>query len=127
MSPTKTAFGFCLVLCFQVHAFEYESDSQFLSQCKSITAKEPGAIIPAKFTIELPDTSPVIGSVTLSFSIEPDGTIGNVQVVSSTPPHLFSRMAIKTMRDVICEPIVVDGQPIKLENQQIIMHFTYPE
>lgn len=52
------------------------------------------------------------GWVELSFTIDTDGKVTDVQVVRSQPPRVFDREAVAAMRQWTFEPALRDGQPV---------------
>lgn len=52
------------------------------------------------------------GWVELLFTVDPEGKVGDVEVVNSEPRNVFDRAAINAMKRARYEPVQVDGQAV---------------
>lgn len=60
------------------------------------------------------------GYVTLSVTINPDGTVSDAKVVESDPPRMFDRSALKAIKRWKFRPKVVNGKPVSQKAKQTI-------
>ncbi len=61
------------------------------------------------------------GSVTLTFMINPDGTVRNVKVMSSKPKRIFDAAAIRSIKRWKFKPKLVNGKAVSQQGQQTIV------
>ncbi len=59
------------------------------------------------------DRQKLSGTVYLQLKVEADGRVGEVGVVSSTPPGMFDESAIQAFRAVRFEPAIKNGRPVR--------------
>jgi TonB family protein len=52
------------------------------------------------------------GWVDLTFTVDPEGKVTNVEVVNAQPKNIFDHAAISAMKRARYEPVLVDGQPV---------------
>ncbi|GEM_PF-3375745 len=109
----------------QSGAFELESDSPYLAICKSQGAEVYGTFEPPTYVIET--DQPISGWVKLSFSIQKDGTLSDIQVRSAHPNRVFARVAVATLKTIKCQPGLINQQATQIENQTATLHFNYPK
>lgn len=67
------------------------------------------------------------GEVTLRFTIAPDGSVVDIEVVSADPPGYFERAAIRAVSRWRYDPQLVDGQPVARPGQLVSFPFTLDE
>ena len=60
------------------------------------------------------------GYVTMSVTINPDGTVSNAEIMESNPPRLFDQAALDAIRRWKFRPKVVDGAPVAQRAKQTI-------
>jgi protein TonB len=60
------------------------------------------------------------GSVTVRFTILPDGSVADPVVIAADPPRVFNREAIRAILRWKFRPRIVDGQAVSREATQII-------
>ncbi|MDH5465399.1 MAG: energy transducer TonB, partial [Thiovulaceae bacterium] len=61
------------------------------------------------------------GSVTLSFTINPNGTVRNVKVKSSKPKRIFDAAAIRSLKKWKFKPKLQNGKPVSQQGEQTIV------
>ena len=68
------------------------------------------------------------GHVVIRYSVLADGTVGDAQVIESTPPGVFDRSALAAIRRFQFEPAKVSGEPVAVEDmrQRISFRLTNP-
>lgn len=59
------------------------------------------------------DRQKLSGTVYLQLKVEADGRVGEVEVVSSTPPGMFDESAIQAFRSARFEPAIRNGRPVR--------------
>lgn len=52
------------------------------------------------------------GKVTLSFTVNPDGTVSNIEIVDANPPRMFDAAAKQAMARSKFKPATENGQPV---------------
>lgn len=60
------------------------------------------------------------GWVQLRFTINPDGSVADPEVIAAEPPRLFNREAVRAILRWKFRPRIVDGQPVSRQAEQII-------
>lgn len=60
------------------------------------------------------------GWVRLGFTINPDGSVSDPQVLAADPPRVFNREAMRAILRWKFRPRIVDGQPVPRQAEQII-------
>ncbi len=63
------------------------------------------------------------GWVKLSFTISPNGKVTNVRVVDANPANIFNQAALDAVRSWKYRPKVVDGRPVAVEGQTVMLEF----
>lgn len=63
------------------------------------------------------------GMVVVGFSITEEGKIEDVVVLYSLPPNLNERWAIKAIRRVKYDPVLIEGKPVRVENMALKFSF----
>lgn len=66
------------------------------------------------------------GVVTMEFTILEDGSVEDPSVVSSNPPRLFDRSALRAITRWKFKPRIVDGRPVK-RRATLPLEFKLPE
>jgi periplasmic protein TonB len=64
----------------------------------------------------------VEGWVELSYTVAPNGSVGNVKVVNSTPPKVFDTSASKAVAHLRYQPVVQNGKAIAVATQVRIVY-----
>jgi protein TonB len=60
------------------------------------------------------------GWVQVRFTINPDGSVADPEVVAAEPPRIFNREAVRAILRWKFRPRIVDGQPVAREAEQLI-------
>lgn len=60
------------------------------------------------------------GWVEVSFTILPDGSVANVEIVAAEPPRLFNNNTVRAVLKWKFKPRIVDGQPVARRASQRI-------
>ena len=60
------------------------------------------------------------GWVRLRFTINPDGTVADPEVIAAEPPRIFNREAVRAILRWKFRPRIVDGQAVSREAEQVI-------
>jgi periplasmic protein TonB len=60
------------------------------------------------------------GWVQLRFTINPDGSVANPEVIAAEPPRIFNREAMRAILRWKFRPRIVDGKPVSRQAEQII-------
>lgn len=60
------------------------------------------------------------GWVQVRFTINPDGSVSDPEVVAAEPPRVFNREAVRAILRWKFRPRIVDGQPVAREAEQLI-------
>ncbi|MEM9102054.1 MAG: energy transducer TonB [Pseudomonadota bacterium] len=63
------------------------------------------------------------GFVTLSFTIMPDGSVGDISVLEAKPRRLFDRAARRALSKWKYKPKIVDGKPVPQPGQKVTLDF----
>lgn len=71
-------------------------------------------------------TNCIGGVVELRFTVLEDGSVDDPSVISSNPPRLFDRSAMRAIMRWKFKPRIVDGRPVKRE-ATLPMNFKKPE
>lgn len=71
------------------------------------------------------DTEPLVGFVELSFDITPNGFVRDLKTVNSSPEGMMDFRVRKSIRASRFRPAIIDGEPIKTEEQSFRHEFTY--
>lgn len=61
------------------------------------------------------------GTVTVAFTIEPDGSTADVHIVGSQPPGVFNNAAITAVRQWRFHPATADGVPVTSKARQTLV------
>lgn len=64
------------------------------------------------------------GWVELKYSINPDGTVSDVDIMNSKPRVIFDKEAKRALNKWHYHPSYVNGQAVKLENRTVKLSFT---
>ena len=59
------------------------------------------------------DRQRLSGKVRLQLKLEADGRIGDIEIVSATPPGVFDESAIRAFRDARFAPAQKNGRPVR--------------
>lgn len=100
-------------------------NSSYLSQCKMKDSDNYGQIMPIRF--EPAAKRGETGVVIASFSILQDGSIGDIAIVEAKPKRVFNRSAKRTLEQVECRPVMMNGQAVKVTNQTVTLNFNHIE
>jgi len=60
------------------------------------------------------------GWVQLRFTINPDGSVSNPEVIAAEPPRIFNREAMRAILRWKFRPRIVDGQAVSRQAEQVI-------
>lgn len=82
-----------------------------------------GQIIPIRF--EPAAKRGETGVIIASFSILRDGSIGDFAIVDAKPKRIFNRNAKRTLEQVECRPVIMNGQAVKVTNQTVTLNFNH--
>jgi TonB family protein len=66
------------------------------------------------------------GWVQIGFTINPDGTVGNVKVLNAAPVHMFEQAGIKAVSKLRYQPVMQGGKPVAV-NTQLRVVFRMPK
>ena len=100
-------------------------NSSYLSQCKMKDSDIYGQITPIRFAPAAKRGE--TGVVIASFSILQDGSIGDIAIVEAKPKRVFNRNAKRTLEQVECRPVMMNGQAVKVTNQTVTLNFNHTE
>ena len=100
-------------------------NSSYLSQCKMKGSDNYGQIMPIRF--EPAAKRGETGLVIANFSILQDGSIGDIAIVEAKPKRIFNRNAKRTLEQVECRPVMMNGQAVKVTNQTVTLNFNHTE
>ncbi|MCV2885723.1 TonB family protein [Aestuariibacter sp. AA17] len=64
------------------------------------------------------------GWVKLSFSINTDGTVINVNIIDAEPARIFNREAKRALSKWKYKPQLIDGKPVMRNGLEVILQFT---
>ncbi|HEY2145257.1 MAG TPA: energy transducer TonB [Steroidobacteraceae bacterium] len=67
-------------------------------------------------------TENIEGWVELSYLVGPNGSVGNIQVVSASPARTFEQSAIKAVKALRYQPVLQDGKAITINTQVRIVY-----
>jgi periplasmic protein TonB len=67
------------------------------------------------------------GWVQLRFTINPDGSVADPEVIAAEPPRLFNREAVRAILRWKFRPRIVDGQAVSRQAEQIIEFKIHPD
>ncbi|RME35089.1 MAG: energy transducer TonB [Gammaproteobacteria bacterium] len=60
------------------------------------------------------------GSVTVEFTITPEGEVADPEIVKADPPKIFDRAVLRAIRKWKFQPKIVDGKPVARRAVQVI-------
>ncbi|WP_372881739.1 energy transducer TonB [Psychromonas sp.] len=63
------------------------------------------------------------GYVLLSFDINEEGRVSNIQVLEAAPEHLFEKEARQALKKWKYKPMLIDGKPVTQTGQKIRLDF----
>lgn len=99
----------------------------YLLQCGCVgTSYQPFSLVQPgilEFPQEAIEAGELRGAVVVEYDIEEDGTVSNVFVVSSDPPLLFDREALRFVREWRFRPAYENRQPVATRGVQSTIRF----
>jgi periplasmic protein TonB len=66
------------------------------------------------------------GWVEISFTVNPDGTVSNVQAANASPPNMFDQAGIKAVSKLRYQPVMQGGKAVAI-NSQLRVVFRIPK
>jgi len=66
------------------------------------------------------------GWVQIGYTVNPDGTVGNVKVLDANPPHTFEQAGSKAVSKLRYQPVIQGGKPAAV-NTQVRVVFRMPK
>jgi protein TonB len=64
----------------------------------------------------------VEGWVEISYTVGPDGSVGNIKVLNSTPPRTFEASASRAVSHLKYQPVIQNGKPVAVGTQVRIVY-----
>ena len=79
-------------------------------------------LLPGRTASRLQDVS-----ITLSFTVEADGDLADIEVIESNAPVRLERLVVDALRRVYYRPALVDGVPLAREGVRLVQTFNPAE